>query len=731
MDSKSQPNHASSLDRRPVPPPLPPRQPTQDAPPAYDSIPDPPVAMLERSWADQDPRRLSTDSLTPHESNKQGGSRKLLMIYIHGFMGNETSFRSFPAHVHNLLTVLLAETHVVHSKLYPRYRSKRNIRFARDDFSSWLEPHEGSDVDVVLLGHSMGGLVSAEVAIMPPAPPASRPLKHRILGTVNYDVPFLGMHPGVVKSGLASLFAAAPEAPTDKWSGTTLAPSESASGSDPTSPSVVHADTFWQPPNPDPNYNPAFQNDQLLPVRKGWANALHFVHKHSDSLGKATKQLVTSHMEFGGAMANYGELKARYGKIRALEEEDGRVRKSVVEYQQNVPPARVRFVNYYTACHGRPKVEKKEDEQDLPVGVGGDASLDVQSTPNASAKGSRTPSPRISLEEYRADGTLERKPPEIPSDDDDFEGYHSTADTASLNEMQHMDPDPEPERDHSPEPIPISPTDTMQTLDSRTASLSLTASLPPIPDLPPAPPPLNTSFISDKDTKKLVEKEHARSVKAYEKAAADREKMIKEREKLEKRRAEKADREAEKAKKAAQKKAKKGAESKGELTHSERELTRLADEKERMDREGRRMRGEPEPAPTRGSSMSSGYTTEDGLSRQTSLADPMTRTPSLTPSTTNASLAPSTINTSTTISKSTKPPKEEKPKKPLGPPKDRKFCSLPPKDSAGQLDPCWVRVFMKDVDEVGAHCGLFFVDERYERLVGETAERVEGWVRGM
>jgi hypothetical protein len=36
---------------------------------------------------------------------------------------------------------------------------------------------------------------------------------------------------------------------------------------------------------------------------------------------------------------------------------------------------------------------------------------------------------------------------------------------------------------------------------------------------------------------------------------------------------------------------------------------------------------------------------------------------------------------------------------------------------------------MKDVDEVGAHCGLFFVDERYERLVGDVAERVEGWVK--
>ena len=63
--------------------------------------------------------------------------RTLLLIYIHGFMGNEASFKSFPAHVHNLLTISLEETHVVHTKIYPRYKSRKAIDFARDDFSTW------------------------------------------------------------------------------------------------------------------------------------------------------------------------------------------------------------------------------------------------------------------------------------------------------------------------------------------------------------------------------------------------------------------------------------------------------------------------------------------------------------------------------------------------------------------------------------------------------------------
>ncbi|KAF2767056.1 hypothetical protein EJ03DRAFT_344732 [Teratosphaeria nubilosa] len=491
---------------------------------------------------DTDPRSSSQQSLVPSDSNQQNDRRRLLLIYIHGFMGNEMSFRSFPAHVHNLLTILLADTHVVHTKIYPRYRSRRNISFARDDFSRWLEPHEDAKTDVVLLGHSMGGLLAAEVAIMPAAPPATRPLKHRILGTVNFDVPFLGMHPGIIKSGLASIFMPSEETHEDQNS-PELRPADSnneagpSTAGQPVSP-PNRIDTLWTPSNPDPNFNPSFNNDVILPMRKGWRNAWHFVNKHSGDLKNATKALVSSHMEFGGAMANYNELKVRYARIRALEEQNDDVRKSVVRGTQ-MPP-RVRFINYYTASTGRPKKPRIPTE---PRPILGNESLDT----------------------------------------------HSTA---------------------------LTPTSTIY----------LASSLPPIPDLPDAPPPLDTSYIQDAETKKLVEKEHARAVKAYEQAVKDRQKAIRERAKLEEKREKAARKEAEKAGRSAEK------------------AGRSAEKAEKQ------------------------------------------------------------------------------------PHKDRRFCVLPPTDAQNQIDPCWVRVFMANVDEVGAHCGLFFVDERYERLVGDVAERVERWV---
>lgn len=116
-------------------PPLPPRNLSIAAPPPYTAQDNTRGSqVVSEQWRSQDPRTTSTESLVPLGQN---GRRTLLLIYIHGFMGNETSFQSFPAHVHNLLAITLTETHVVHTKIYPRYKSRRAIDFARDDFSNW------------------------------------------------------------------------------------------------------------------------------------------------------------------------------------------------------------------------------------------------------------------------------------------------------------------------------------------------------------------------------------------------------------------------------------------------------------------------------------------------------------------------------------------------------------------------------------------------------------------
>lgn len=57
------------------------------------------------------------------------------------------------------------------------------------------------------MAHSMGGLLAAEAATDPSNNPDQYPgaKPRRIMGMVAFDTPYLGMHPHVVITGLASL----------------------------------------------------------------------------------------------------------------------------------------------------------------------------------------------------------------------------------------------------------------------------------------------------------------------------------------------------------------------------------------------------------------------------------------------------------------------------------------------------------------------------------------------
>ncbi|KAK3327189.1 hypothetical protein B0T19DRAFT_475027 [Cercophora scortea] len=594
-------------------------------------------------WRSVDPRSSSTQSLVPSRSGDEQ-RRTLLLIYIHGFMGNDSSFRSFPAHVHSFLKEALVKTHIIHTKIYPRYKTYKAIDVARDNLSKWLEPHESPSTDVVLVGHSMGGLLAAEVALLPSRNPTQgSPFRHHILGTISLDAPLLGLHPGIVVSGITSLFRAAPPPPGATATNGASDPSTSSSQSSaaltpyssvysevapstglspmfaPTQSPSSSSPHFAAPPAPDPYFNPPFFNDASF-VDRGWfKNVVHFATKHkAENLFEATANHLMSHLEFGGCLADYPALKSRYKRLRKLEDVD----------DLNPPGgerlARVRFVNYYTASTGIPKKPKP-------------------SKSNRNTLTAPSPDPHTSDIKSRSSNSNLQAPASSTLHD------NSHSDSGRPDDpLDELDPVPEPWDDDPPTYTENTTPPAPQTTNNPDLRL------PPIPDLPNAPPTPDLDSYTDKDARKLAEKEAKQAKKTYDQAVKNREKAIKERQKLLEKRRRKSLKDAEKQGKKDQKRVQK----EGHELQKELDALRVDD--------------------------------DDHLE---------------------------------TPSAQKEKEKEEKEKKP----KLRKFCMLPGKTN-GVRDPAWVQVYMEGVDEVGAHCGLFFPGPHYERLVGDVGLRVVGWV---
>lgn len=565
-------------------------------------------------------------------------------------------------------------------------------------------PHESDNTDLILLGHSMGGLLSAEVTLLSPySTVGKQKYRHRILGTINFDCPFLGIHPGVVVSGIGSLFRPAPEfspglannemtsessplgleqMPSarsgyfDSSIGHSTLSSQASiySGSD-TTQSLVLSRVSSQ----DPNYNPPFTNDIRRPVRTNWGSAVHFMTKHSDSLTRAARSYVTSHLEFGGCLADYKGLKNRYSRIRALED---------------VRVERVRFVNYFTASTGRPKKQKEPIPSSLgyrstPIeGYEEPSGQELQNLSVSQRQGrssmrstlvsedesrSRTRSPQISVEEVR-DGVLIPKQFEDPElailDRSDAEmtllDAVAVTEEESENNISFSGDRLAAERQAPPTYTPPEPPDESSPVEEK-STIEECLSLPPLPPLPREPAQFCPEAYVDKDTRELALKQHSREKKAYLRALKDHARALKDREKL-----------VEKREKAAKKGIDKEAKLKG------KESTQKLKKKD-----------EARPSASISTSSNLNVARENGYEC-------------------------SSENSTTTHAN----PKAEKP------PRDRKFCLLPPKIN-NEVDPCWIRVAMRDFDEVGAHCGLFEIQEQYAWLVSDVGNRIKDWVKEM
>lgn len=386
---------------------------------------------------------------------------------------------------------------------------------ARLIYNHRLAPHEADTTDVILVGHSLGGILAAEVVLLPSHTPGSNQLsQHRLLGLIAFDVPYLGMHPGVVGTGIASLFRAPPELPESPLSNATAFPG-------PLSPS-------------DPNFNPVYPNDVHLASRQGkLERAWYFWNKHAGELVNATGRYVSSHLEFGGVLADYPGLRRRYYALRALEDVDELARPRAPNGRLM---RRVRFVNYYSASSGRIKERSPSPPASAALLEPPSRTTEMQtmSSRRSSADGTEnsltvppSPSPRLSLEEHR-DGEIITKDisdlnidPDSPLDDLEPRPMDSSAGSVASADESEL--------------LPVDSQSMLSPIDSSSivgTTRSNDDGLPPLPPLPDPPPDFDGSLYDDEDTLKLARKEYERQVKAYERAMKDRAKSVKDREKI-------------------------------------------------------------------------------------------------------------------------------------------------------------------------------------------------------
>jgi hypothetical protein len=197
-----------------------------------------------------------------------------------------------------------------------------------------LSPHETDDQDVILLGYSMGGLIATDIALLREG---VRP-KHRILGLVNFDTPFLGIHPHVVSTGFGSLFQKA-TIPEGNLTNPNLA---------------IGFENVYN----DPNFNPLHLPDSVLTSQrdsngrspeKGLINGMKRLVQ--ERVEEKKKKEGTCHensalrgflgpLKFASGVNNYAALRRRYLHLKELENAEG-------------SPERIRFVNFYTYSSGR------------------------------------------------------------------------------------------------------------------------------------------------------------------------------------------------------------------------------------------------------------------------------------------------------------------------------------------------------------------------------------------
>ncbi|RIB19811.1 hypothetical protein C2G38_2180846 [Gigaspora rosea] len=123
---------------------------------------------------------------------------KLLLVFIHGFKGDDNTFKDFPGRLQHLLTSSKPGLDT-ESIVYPQYETRGDLKKAVELFCAWLEQkikeceeNRKGNVAICLIGHSMGGILAADTILKYASQESPTPPK--IIGLFAFDTPYYGVH---------------------------------------------------------------------------------------------------------------------------------------------------------------------------------------------------------------------------------------------------------------------------------------------------------------------------------------------------------------------------------------------------------------------------------------------------------------------------------------------------------------------------------------------------------
>ncbi|KAK5990118.1 hypothetical protein PT974_08384 [Cladobotryum mycophilum] len=275
--------------------------------------------------------------------------KTLILCFIHGFKGGEETFGDkyqFTEHLQDLVAKDLPKINV-RVLVYPKYETRGDLGDCVSRFRDWLEekvidlevaagtpsPTVDPSVRIILIGHSMGGIVAVETVMglasdkpiytedgidKDETPDFNSLMFPRIQGVLAFDTPYLGISPGVVAHGAEGHYQTAQAALTQLGGLGTLwgTASKVATKSGPAPAALPPATTAAAAKGGWSWGKVALAAGAAGAVAAGsaaaWANREHIGQGWS---------WVSSHMEFVGCLARPEALKQRVACMVRLSEE--------------------------------------------------------------------------------------------------------------------------------------------------------------------------------------------------------------------------------------------------------------------------------------------------------------------------------------------------------------------------------------------------------------------------